>query len=327
MKKRLWIVVVLVAWLPLFMGVWDKAKPAASTTLKASNPELLANNTALETAIDADHDFTTSGTQTGRHEAIHLLEQADLGTGATGVPLLGAQTTDSAPELVFTDESDNDVVLTSKGNRLANDTYFTATDNAGTGSVNLFKADVNDCLYIPIDALLVGDVNMVSGKVLEVETLEAVDGTGILLNNQYGNTGLTIVDDVNEEAYVTLADNSQLATNAAPEDDEDIPNKKYVDDQAAAVDSADDMTPTAYVGGESITFANGLILKHGADTADGNGDGTVTFSTAFPNNAISITFSSNQSMTGAYVSAFSRTAFSYNTGGTTNTVYWQVWGY
>ncbi len=47
-------------------GVWDKDKPAAGTSLRSSNPEILANNTALQTAIDAEHDFGDS-TQTGSH--------------------------------------------------------------------------------------------------------------------------------------------------------------------------------------------------------------------------------------------------------------------
>ncbi len=51
------------------MGAWDKDKPAASTSLRSSNPEMLANNAALETAFDAQHDFTTGSTQTGDHDA------------------------------------------------------------------------------------------------------------------------------------------------------------------------------------------------------------------------------------------------------------------
>lgn len=46
---------------------FDKAKPAASTGLKASNPEILANWTAIEAALDAEHTFATSGTQDGKH--------------------------------------------------------------------------------------------------------------------------------------------------------------------------------------------------------------------------------------------------------------------
>ncbi len=47
-------------------GAWDKDKPAAGTSLRSSIVEMLANNTALQTAFDAEHDFGDS-TQTGSH--------------------------------------------------------------------------------------------------------------------------------------------------------------------------------------------------------------------------------------------------------------------
>lgn len=136
------------------MAVFDKNKPAAGTSLRVSNPEILANNAALETAIDADHDFTTLSTQTGRHNKCTFLEAADLGTGATGIPILGAKTVGGKAELVFTNEDDVDIQLTSGTNRLANNTWFTATNNAGTGSVNLFRAQSDDHLYFGVAATM-----------------------------------------------------------------------------------------------------------------------------------------------------------------------------
>lgn len=41
---------------------FDKDKPAASTSLRASNPQLLANFAALETAANREHEFSTGGT-------------------------------------------------------------------------------------------------------------------------------------------------------------------------------------------------------------------------------------------------------------------------
>lgn len=46
-------------------------------------------------------------------------------------------------------------------------------------------------------------------------------------------------------------------------------------------------SPTAYAGGESITFPNGLIIKTGEVTT-GDNDGTVTFGTAFPTAIVSV---------------------------------------
>lgn len=98
---------------------WDKDKPAATTSLKQSNPQILANNAAIEAALDQDHDFTTGGTQTGKHNKVTLIETANLGTGAEGVPILGAQTVSGKAELVFTDEDDNDIQITSGGKILS----------------------------------------------------------------------------------------------------------------------------------------------------------------------------------------------------------------
>ncbi len=49
---------------------FDKNKPAGSTPLNQSDNQIRDNFTALEAALDQDHDFTTGGTQTGKHEMV-----------------------------------------------------------------------------------------------------------------------------------------------------------------------------------------------------------------------------------------------------------------
>jgi len=69
-KSRLWVIpVILIAWLPYFMGAWDKAKPADDVTMDDAMAEIRANWAVLETAIGAEHVFTV-GSQTGAHGAI-----------------------------------------------------------------------------------------------------------------------------------------------------------------------------------------------------------------------------------------------------------------
>jgi len=69
-KSRLWVIpVILIAWLPYFMGAWDKAKPADDVTMDDAMAEIRANWAVLETAIGAEHVFT-SVSQTGAHGAI-----------------------------------------------------------------------------------------------------------------------------------------------------------------------------------------------------------------------------------------------------------------
>lgn len=115
---------------------FNKDIPTSSTSLKASNPQILANQSQVQTALARNHQFegTDSATQTGKHEAIELIEQADLGTGSEGLPIIGAQTVNAKAEFVFTDEDDNDIQLTSAGKSgsattdlLANDATFSGT--------------------------------------------------------------------------------------------------------------------------------------------------------------------------------------------------------
>lgn len=282
MKKTTILFVILVAWLPWLIGAWDATKPVAGRKARFIDDDIRANNAGIEAALDQDHDFTTGGTMTGKHDQVTFNDPLGSApaTVAASEGVLYLLDVSSKAELHFEDEDENTIQLTSLGDRLANATYFTATDNAGTGSVNVFKVHTDDTIHFGTDATVNGaltvtdNVTMATGMTLTAETITAVDATGILLRNDTPATVITIEDD----GTATLADGSTLATSAAPVNDVDLANKKYVDDQVAAVDSADDMTPTAYAGEESITLANGLIMKVGGPVSQG----TVTFGTAFP---------------------------------------------
>ena len=69
-RDRLWVIpVILLAWSPYFMGAWDKTEPADATAWNDAAGYIRANNTVLESAIGAEHDFNAT-TQTGVHTAI-----------------------------------------------------------------------------------------------------------------------------------------------------------------------------------------------------------------------------------------------------------------
>ncbi len=92
------------------------------------------------------------------------------------------------------------------------------------------------------------------------------------------------------------------------------------------------MTPTAYAGGESVTYANGLILKQGLRGASGNAV-TVTFQAVFPTAATSMqitprdTSSILASQGTALVSALSVSGATVYTHASVEGFYWQAWGY
>ena len=63
-------ILIAIVWTFMLAAVavaaWDKDVPSATTSLRASNPLLLGNQSAIQTSMDAEHDFGSS-TQTGSH--------------------------------------------------------------------------------------------------------------------------------------------------------------------------------------------------------------------------------------------------------------------
>jgi len=164
---------------------------------------------------------------------------------------------------------------------------------------------------------------------------DLINETKIRLQNNANLTARNAAgdDDVNlikanTSDVVEIPDGAVLASSAAPTVDAGIANKRYVDDQV----DMQNMTPTTYEGGESITYPNGLIFKHGKSQFSGNSR-TVTFSEAFPNGIISAGIVI-LGVTGSEVWSLdkntppTKTAFKVLTYNAANDeFYWQAWGY
>jgi len=99
------------------------------------------------------YGFTAGETYTG-YKKINLIT---IGTGSGDIPTgtggaadinLEAKTIDSKVELITIDADGNEIQLTSKGNRLANDTWFKATNQAGTAGVNILKINTTNQIEI-----------------------------------------------------------------------------------------------------------------------------------------------------------------------------------
>lgn len=180
----------------------SETTPAGDSNIALGDNRIREYKTQNREILEVDHNYPSSGqdVDAGKHKKVSLIEQADIGTGDTGLPILGAQTVSGKPELMFTDEDDNDVQITSGGSikgdsiKVSNNTYLKSKDAAGTGTVDLIKADANDVAVVP-------------------------DGT-------------------------------QTATNAAPVDDKDIANKKYVDD-TVSTNALNFDTPSSKTAGTS----------------------------------------------------------------------------
>ncbi|KKN45057.1 hypothetical protein LCGC14_0686820 [marine sediment metagenome] len=98
----------------------SEATPAGSDYIRDGDDRIREFKTQVREIVAVDHKFDSSGQGAtwGMHKWITFIEAADIGTGASGLPILGAQTVDGKPELVYTDEDDNDIQLTSGGLRL-----------------------------------------------------------------------------------------------------------------------------------------------------------------------------------------------------------------
>ncbi len=95
----------------------NEGAPDGGDYKRQGDDEIRTHKTQVREIVGVDHKYDSSGQDAdmGKHNKVSLLEKADLGTGAEGKPILGAQTVSGKAELVFTDEDDNDVQITSEG--------------------------------------------------------------------------------------------------------------------------------------------------------------------------------------------------------------------
>lgn len=100
---------------------WSELTPAGGDQINAGDNRIREMKTQIREVISVDHLMASSGqsTTTGYHKQVTLIEAADIGSGASGLPILGAQTISDKPELVYTDEDDNDIQMTIKGTPIA----------------------------------------------------------------------------------------------------------------------------------------------------------------------------------------------------------------
>lgn len=149
---------------------WSETSPAGGDNLSAGDNRIREMKTQIREVIDVDHDFPSSGqaADVGQHKKMTLQEQADLGSGAEGVPILGAQTVSGKAELVFTDEDDNDIQLTSNGGP------FLGAPNAVSDIAGIMN------LIYPIGYVITLGVSTNPGTLLGIGTWTAIAGKVIV---------------------------------------------------------------------------------------------------------------------------------------------------
>lgn len=188
---------------------WSEATPAGTDDIRDGDNRIRELKTQIREIITVDHKMASSasGATWGYHEQVTLIEAADIGSGATGVPILGAQTV-TAPELCYTDEADNDVILTDAGKialqngRLPNDSYLIGRNQADDGNINILKVNTSDGITFGVVATLV------AASLLSTSAAPTTDA--MISNKKY-------VDDRETSilAAMTLADIFDYGTSAS----------------------------------------------------------------------------------------------------------------
>ncbi len=99
----------------------DETSPSGSQAISLGDDRIREYKTQNREVLEVDHVYPSSGQSAtaGYHKQVTLVEAANIGTGATGLPILGAQTVSGKPELTYTDEDNNDIQLTNQGTPIA----------------------------------------------------------------------------------------------------------------------------------------------------------------------------------------------------------------
>ena len=152
----------------------NETTPAGSSYIRVGDNYIREYKKQVREVLEVDHNFPSSGVSAsgGYHKQLHLTETADMGTGATGFPLLGAQTEGGAPELVYTDEADDDVQITAAGyialdkGRLPNATDLLGRNNADDGDINILQVNTDDEIESAVDFRLTGALYLEAGTIM-----------------------------------------------------------------------------------------------------------------------------------------------------------------
>ena len=170
-----------------------------------------------------------------------------------------------------------------------------------------------------LDANAVTTSKILDGEVTKAK-IENVSAPLRVLGRMSTGAGVTEEVAVISDDELVGASATTLATSASI--------KTYVDNSTGG------FTPSTYIGGESVTLPNGLIMKFGTVTVAINGNTTVTFDTNLDvftgtvNAQLTPIQDSTADLYSVKVSSLSNTELIVrNTQGGTPEVYWQVIGY
>ena len=180
--------------------LWSETTPAGSDNINAGDNRIRELKTQIREVIDVDHDFPSSGqaADNGQHKKVTLQEQADLGTGAVSATILGSQTVSGKGELVYTDEDDNDVPITSGGKLSV----------ASLTTVASISTIMN--LIYPVGYVITLGVSTNPGTLLGIGTWTAIEGR-VIVGKAASGTFDTLDEELGAETVTLTGAQSGVA--------------------------------------------------------------------------------------------------------------------
>lgn len=154
---------------------FDVNVPSGSETPNLGDDRIRELKQSMADNFAEDHVMNATGsvyddTDNGKHEKVSLNEQTSTPTTDAGFGILYSYTSDTELDLHYIDGSGNITQITSDGAldlaaaRLDNDEYLLSIDNAGTGTVNLIKANTSDEIELGTDVLFPNEFVWSSGN-------------------------------------------------------------------------------------------------------------------------------------------------------------------
>ena len=261
-------VILVVGW----TYTYNITTPAGSDDPKEADDRMREIKAAIQERMNVHHYWPLTANEvndvnTGQQRNIEFYGPISKPTAATNKGWLYEKDVSSTVEFFWLDEADNELQITSGGYL-----YGTSLDPNGVNDSKIRLR--NNQPLIALDAAGTGTVDLIKA---------GTDGNSV------------------------LPDGARMDTSAAPDVNEGITNKKYVDDQNALKDG---ISPLVYAGEESVTFPNGLIVKMGYKETTST-SATVTFATPFTGITTVVIVDRGTQMTySAYIiSAQSKTGF------------------
>lgn len=240
---------------------FDKDKPASSTSLRASNPEILANQEAIQDAIDNEHEF--SGTAASTQDGYHTQGSARCFSQATAPATRIDGTSFDSTDLgsLWVDTDDNAFYL------------LTATTPTWTPVSTEVISTLLGSARVFTDTLgVTGDFAVNTDKFNVTATNGNTSVAGTL-----GVTGQTTLTGglaaVTMAGAIAMGSNKITGASDATADGDVINLGQYTAGDGSAL--------VSYTGQQSMTWPNGFTVKMGTESVAGNTADVVTFTDAF----------------------------------------------